>query len=99
MPRKGFACCPGLARVLGWRSRHLKKRHVDPRRTTPRHALYLRSPDWTRPPRCPLAARTILPHPDPQLFAEDPARRAFHQLAAGSAVQLSRAVGLPREDW
>ena len=46
----------------------------------------------------PSASGAALPHPHPVLFAEDRARRALHQLAAGPAVQLSGARGVSETD-
>ena len=43
------------------------------------------------------AAGAALPHADPQLLAEGRARAALHQLAAGSARQLPRAVVFPEK--
>ena len=47
---------------------------------------------------CGCARRRTARTPHPQLLAAGRAGQALHQLAAGPAVELPRAAGLPRED-
>ena len=71
---------------------------VDPRLPEPRHPLPLRPPDHARAAGRAPAPRAALAHPDPRLHAQGRAGEAFRQLAAGSAVELPGAAGVPGKD-
>src|SRR5436190_17172301 len=70
----------------------LKIPNGHPRSPPPSHLLSLRSPDPPWPADRAAPSGPPLSHSRPELLAEGRARRLLHQLAAGSAGQLSRAT-------
>ncbi len=71
---------------------------VDPRRAEPRHPLPLRPPRRRRTAGDPPAARAARAHPRAVVLDADRPPRSLPQLAAGPAVELARARGVPGED-
>src|SRR5688572_26065000 len=67
----------------------------DPGRAPPCDVLPIRSAGAARAAGDPVAPRAAQPDGGEQLFAPDPARESFRQLAAGSARQLAGADQLP----
>ena len=85
------------ARQLGEPRRTGQLIHVDSRRSQPRHAVPVRSSDRARAAGHQAAARTSLPHPHRELFAQGDAGRALRELAAGPERKLARALRISAE--
>jgi transcription termination factor Rho len=104
--RKGTAGCrPALAtgahagdRALATTGLSCRAARVHTRRAESRHPLPLRQADIAVAAGHPPTARAARAHADPVVLAEGRAGRTLHQLAAGSAVELSGPTGVPGED-
>ena len=92
---------PALQRRCGIISRAVRSLcrgsadHVDSRCAQSPHSLPLRPRGTLECAAGSPAAGAALPHAHPVVFAAGRARQALHQLAAGSAGQLSRTPGIP----
>ncbi len=71
---------------------------VHSRRAQSRHPLPVRPACCPEPADRAAAAGAAFAHARPVVLDEGHAREALHQLAAGPAVELPRAPGLPRQD-
>src|SRR3954467_2873404 len=72
--------------------------YVDPRQSSPCHALPVRTPRRSRTTGRTAAAGAALPHSRTELFAQGDAGTAFRELAAGPERKLARALRIPGKD-